>query len=79
MRKIPLLAGLFATASEIPENNGLDGWGGRDRTSEWGNQNPLPYRLATPQRPNARNMVSQAVEPRRSTDSIPSFQPAGDA
>ena len=40
MRKIPLLAGLFATASEIPENNGLDGWGGRDRTSEWGNQNP---------------------------------------
>src|SRR3954451_7893929 len=26
-----------------------DGWGGRDRTSEWRNQNPLPYRLATPQ------------------------------
>ena len=25
------------------------GWGGRDRTSEWRNQNPLPYRLATPQ------------------------------
>ena len=25
------------------------GWGGRDRTSAWGNQNPLPYRLATPQ------------------------------
>lgn len=24
------------------------GWGGRDRTSEWRNQNPLPYRLATP-------------------------------
>ncbi len=23
-------------------------WGGRDRTSEWRNQNPLPYRLATP-------------------------------
>jgi hypothetical protein len=29
---------------------GLSGWGGRDRTSEWRNQNPLPYRLATPQR-----------------------------
>ena len=27
-----------------------DGWGGRDRTSEWRNQNPLPYRLATPHR-----------------------------
>ena len=29
---------------------GLAGWGGRDRTSEWRNQNPLPYHLATPQR-----------------------------
>ncbi len=29
--------------------NGKAGWGGRDRTSEWRNQNPLPYRLATPQ------------------------------
>ena len=26
-----------------------DGWGGRIRTSAWRNQNPLPYRLATPQ------------------------------
>ncbi len=25
------------------------GWGGRIRTSVWRNQNPLPYRLATPQ------------------------------
>ena len=24
------------------------GWGARDRTWEWRNQNPLPYRLATP-------------------------------
>ena len=31
-------------------NAGMAGWGGgRDRTSEWRNQNPLPYRLATPQ------------------------------
>jgi diguanylate cyclase (GGDEF)-like protein/PAS domain S-box-containing protein len=29
--------------------NDAAGWGGRDRTSEWRNQNPLPYRLATPQ------------------------------
>jgi hypothetical protein len=26
----------------------LPGWGGRIRTSAWRNQNPLPYRLATP-------------------------------
>ncbi len=26
------------------------GWGGRIRTCEWRNQNPLPYHLATPQR-----------------------------
>ena len=25
-------------------------WGGRIRTLEWRDQNPLPYRLATPQR-----------------------------
>ena len=27
----------------------IDGWGGRDRTSVCRNQNPVPYRLATPQ------------------------------
>jgi hypothetical protein len=26
-----------------------NGWGGRIRTSEWRDQNPLPCRLATPQ------------------------------
>src|SRR5450432_4174494 len=26
-----------------------NGWGGRIRTSEWRDQNPLPYHLATPQ------------------------------
>jgi hypothetical protein len=31
---------------DSPENSG---WGGRIRTSAWRNQNPLPYRLATPQ------------------------------
>jgi hypothetical protein len=39
--------------SHTPGNNttetGLPGWGGRIRTSAWRNQNPLPYRLATPQ------------------------------
>ena len=32
-----------------PGETGLVGWGGRIRTSEWRNQNPLPYHLATPQ------------------------------
>ena len=27
-----------------------DGWGGRDRTCAWRDQNPLPYHLATPQK-----------------------------
>src|ERR1700724_1635152 len=39
--------------SHTPRNNTpetrLPGWGGRIRTSAWRNQNPLPYRLATPQ------------------------------
>jgi hypothetical protein len=48
----------FPNALEIPirirlftkQNQSIgSGWGGRDRTSEWRNQNPLPYRLATPQ------------------------------
>ena len=30
---------------------GMAGWGARIRTWEWWNQNPLPYHLATPQRP----------------------------
>jgi hypothetical protein len=36
-------------------NARMAGWGGRDRTSEWRNQNPLPYRLATPQQAGAGN------------------------
>src|SRR6185312_1384479 len=45
------MAGFFSMKEGNSPNFALDGWGGRDRTSEWGNQNPLPYRLATPQRP----------------------------
>ena len=36
------------------------GWGGRIRTSEWRDQNPLPYHLATPQ----RLKIELVVEPR---------------
>src|SRR5919199_4450999 len=35
---------------QVPENTlNFAGWGGRIRTSLWRNQNPLPYRLGTPQ------------------------------
>ena len=37
------------------------GWGGRIRTSEWRDQNPLPYHLATPQRVRP---VSPSFRPR---------------
>jgi hypothetical protein len=49
MRETPLLAALSGTEGGGTIKGGLAGWGGRDRTSEWRNQNPLPYRLATPQ------------------------------
>src|SRR5438067_1540371 len=37
------------------------GWGGRIRTSEWRDQNPLPYHLATPQHPS---LLPSAPSPR---------------
>ncbi len=37
--------------SQVPEIFREIGWGARIRTWEWRNQNPLPYRLATPQWP----------------------------
>src|ERR1700692_4020551 len=37
----------------------LTGWGGRDRTYECRNQNPVPYHLATPQgKPFARGNIN---------------------
>src|SRR6188474_1044155 len=41
-----------------------NGWGGRDRTYECRNQNPVPYHLATPQ----RKTVLQSVTQSRPTD-----------
>ncbi len=40
----------FQTPGNHTVETRLPGWGGRTRTSEWRNQNPLPYHLATPQR-----------------------------
>ena len=51
-------------------NAGMAGWGGRDRTSEWRNQNPLPYRLATPQQAGTR----RRIEPLRSLPATPVYR-----
>ncbi len=39
------------------------GWGGRIRTSEWRDQNPLPYHLATPQS-LSRSCAGEPFRPR---------------
>ena len=54
--------------SKSKPGNATNGWGGRVRTSEWRNQNPLPYHLATPQRPQARRSVAR--RPSRSGGTI---------
>src|ERR1700726_4415906 len=51
------LASLFALRRNATET-GLAGWGGRIRTSEWRDQNPLPYHLATPQHFKAQSTQS---------------------
>src|SRR5215216_4630429 len=57
------------------------GWGGRDRTSEWRNQNPLPYRLATPQQAEPERAADALREPvrtmPRSIEGVRPFQQAG--
>jgi hypothetical protein len=54
------------------------GWGGRDRTSEWRNQNPLPYRLATPQQSGPEHGIDQRdlFRHRRSIEGVTPFQQA---
>ena len=48
--------------SKTRPGNETNGWGGRVRTSEWRNQNPLPYHLATPQcRPVDRASLVLAI------------------
>ena len=62
---------------DISLSTTLPGWGGRDRTSEWGNQNPLPYRLATPQQAlgnAARRLAPRIPRQRRSIGGVQSFQ-----
>ena len=46
--------GIIGTGTESRSETGLIGWGGRDRTFECWNQNPVPYHLATPQQAGGR-------------------------
>jgi hypothetical protein len=50
------------------------GWGGRTRTSEWRNQNPLPYRLATPQ---WGGCIDRSIPPRKRARVAAGFELAG--
>src|SRR5262249_48136181 len=49
-RTCAVFASIFATDHKVMKNNDLAGWGGRIRTSEWRNQNPLPSHWAPPHR-----------------------------
>ena len=76
--KSPPLTGFFSMKEGSSPNFALDGWGGRDRTSEWGNQNPLPYRLATPQWPGTHGIRPRSpLSRRRSIERTGVFQPSG--
>ena len=47
-RDKPRMSGSVFENRKLLPVRGLPGWGGRDRTSECWNQNPVPYHLATP-------------------------------
>ena len=49
----------LATRTSVNED-GVIGWGGRIRTSDWLIQNQLPYRLATPQWDVIRSLPERA-------------------
>ena len=65
--------GRFPAASACRPAQGMcarlrkSGWGGRVRTSEWRNQNPLPYHLATPQ----QGPEASSGRPRETRRNIP--------
>src|SRR6185312_5488780 len=50
--------------------NRILGWGARDRTWEWRDQNPLPYRLATPQIQNLQGLSPLRFEPHHQRRSV---------
>src|SRR5258708_31678201 len=71
---LPLLThplGSFAIDESSPPQK--FGWGGRIRTSVWRDQNPLPYRLATPQlaKKPTTGLNRSAIPQARASRSIP--------
>ncbi len=70
----PGISGCSCVDSGARVNAGMLGWGGRDRTSEWRNQNPLPYRLATPQQAGNREDRPDRLRQRRSIGGVEPFQ-----
>src|SRR3954452_23779153 len=69
---VGLSAGVATPASSAVSGQTAPGWGGRDRTSEWRNQNPLPYRLATPQQ--ATNGTAEELVTADSLQSQPVYR-----
>src|SRR3977135_1124739 len=78
MREKPGFTAHSGVSSGARPNAGMGGWGGRDRTSEWRNQNPLPYRLATPQQSGPEHGIDQRdlFRHRRSIEGVTPFQQA---
>src|SRR6266566_8669740 len=78
MREKPGFPAHSRISWEAWPNVGMGGWGGRDRTSEWRNQNPLPYRLATPQQSGPEHGIDQRdlFRHRRSIEGVTPFQQA---
>lgn len=78
MRRKPGFPAHSDVSSETWLYPGMGGWGGRDRTSEWRNQNPLPYRLATPQQSGPEHGIDQRdlFRHRRSIEGATLFQQA---
>ena len=55
----------------FPAEQGLVGWGGRDRTFECWNQNPVPYHLATPQQAAGPNWIGSRRDPYKASRAGP--------
>src|SRR3954468_15089068 len=72
MREKPAFPAYSRVSKEVSPEAGMGGWGGRDRTSEWRNQNPLPYRLATPQQ--ATNGTAEELVTADSLQSQPVYR-----
>src|ERR1700677_2627345 len=79
LRKRRLTQAVLEAARRLDRRKVRFGWGGRIRTSAWGNQNPLPYHLATPQsclESGGTGSPTDSFWQRRSIEGVEPFQPA---